>query len=83
MEVLSKLEAMANKNAIDRVSFLGAGFYDHYIPATVDALTMRGEFYTAYTPYQPRHRRVHSRQSSNTRLPYPPARHGLRQRQCL
>jgi len=53
MEVLTKLEAMANKNATDRTSFLGAGFYDHYIPATVDALTMRGEFYTAYTPYQP------------------------------
>ncbi|BCS86785.1 aminomethyl-transferring glycine dehydrogenase subunit GcvPA [Pseudodesulfovibrio sediminis] len=53
MEVLTKLEAMANKNATDRVSFLGAGFYDHYIPAAVDALTMRGEFYTAYTPYQP------------------------------
>ena len=53
MEVLNKLEAMAGKNATDRVSFLGAGFYDHYIPAAVDALTMRGEFYTAYTPYQP------------------------------
>lgn len=53
MEVLSRLEAMAGKNATDRVSFLGAGFYDHYIPAAVDALTMRGEFYTAYTPYQP------------------------------
>lgn len=53
MEVLSRLEAMAAKNVTDRVSFLGAGFYDHYIPAAVDALTMRGEFYTAYTPYQP------------------------------
>jgi glycine dehydrogenase subunit 1 len=53
MEVLSKLEAMAGKNVSDRTSFLGAGFYDHYIPAAVDALTMRGEFYTAYTPYQP------------------------------
>ncbi len=53
MEVVTKLEAMANKNATDRTSFLGAGFYDHYIPAAVDALTMRGEFYTAYTPYQP------------------------------
>jgi glycine dehydrogenase subunit 1 len=53
MEVLIKLEAMANKNVTNHTSFLGAGFYDHYIPATVDALTMRGEFYTAYTPYQP------------------------------
>ena len=53
MEVLAKLEGMADKNVTNRVSFLGAGFYDHYIPAAVDALTMRGEFYTAYTPYQP------------------------------
>ncbi len=53
MDVLMRLEAMAARNATDKVSFLGAGFYDHYIPATVDALTMRGEFYTAYTPYQP------------------------------
>ncbi|WP_018125194.1 aminomethyl-transferring glycine dehydrogenase subunit GcvPA [Desulfovibrio oxyclinae] len=53
MDVLMRLEAMAARNATDKASFLGAGFYDHYIPATVDALTMRGEFYTAYTPYQP------------------------------
>lgn len=53
MDVLAHLESLANKNASGQVSFLGAGFYDHHIPAAVDALSMRSEFYTAYTPYQP------------------------------
>jgi glycine dehydrogenase subunit 1 len=42
----------ANEGADQRVCFLGAGSYDHFIPAVVDQLASRGEFFTAYTPYQ-------------------------------
>ncbi len=55
MEVVSKLKDLsdANKKIGDLISFLGAGAYNHYIPAAVDAIISRGEFLTAYTPYQP------------------------------
>src|SRR5574342_55596 len=59
---LSEMEAAAllgelaasNDNVREHViSFLGAGAYNHYIPSVVDHILRRGEFYTAYTPYQP------------------------------
>lgn len=52
-EVSRFIHKLAKKNATDLINFVGAGFYDHYIPAAVDALASRSEFYTAYTPYQP------------------------------
>jgi len=52
VEVTRKLGDLAAKNP-QLLSFLGAGAYDHFIPATVGALSSRGEFATAYTPYQP------------------------------
>jgi glycine dehydrogenase subunit 1 len=54
-ELVRHLEELASRNAHVGVelSFLGAGMYDHYVPAVVDAVLARGEFLTAYTPYQP------------------------------
>jgi glycine dehydrogenase subunit 1 len=53
VELTHRLRALAGRNRVDLVSFLGAGAYRHFVPAVVDQLLLRGEFYTAYTPYQP------------------------------
>ncbi|HEU0335707.1 MAG TPA: aminomethyl-transferring glycine dehydrogenase subunit GcvPA [Gaiellaceae bacterium] len=54
-ELVRLFEQLADRNAHTgkELSFLGAGVYDHYVPAVVDLLLSRGEFLTAYTPYQP------------------------------
>jgi glycine dehydrogenase subunit 1 len=52
-ELQRHMEDLAAKNVVDEICFLGAGIYDHYVPAVVDAVLQRGELLTAYTPYQP------------------------------
>jgi glycine dehydrogenase subunit 1 len=54
-DVFAHLRELAARNvsAEDELSFLGAGMYDHYVPALIDMLMERSEFLTPYTPYQP------------------------------
>src|SRR5206468_502401 len=55
VELVAHLTELASRNAHSGVelSFLGAGMYEHFVPSVVDVLISRGEFLTAYTPYQP------------------------------
>ncbi len=54
-ELVRHIEELAERNVHTgaELSFLGAGIYDHYVPSVVDVVLSRGEFLTAYTPYQP------------------------------
>src|SRR5690554_3726932 len=55
LELSQHMEELARRNVgtHQKVCFLGGGAYDHFIPAVVDFIASRSEFYTSYTPYQP------------------------------
>src|SRR3954451_23668585 len=53
LSLTTHLAALAARNRTDLAGFAGAGAYRHHVPPVVDQLLLRGEWYTAYTPYQP------------------------------
>jgi glycine dehydrogenase subunit 1 len=51
--LIAEFRRLAARNQVEHPPFIGAGAYPHHVPAAVDQLLLRGEFFTAYTPYQP------------------------------
>ncbi len=53
ISLMAEFRRLAARNQTDHPPFVGAGAYPHHVPPVVDQLLLRGEFFTAYTPYQP------------------------------
>src|SRR5512136_1376235 len=53
VSLFAEFQRLAARNRTEHPPFIGAGAYAHHVPSVVDQLLLRGEFFTAYTPYQP------------------------------